>query len=321
MSDEGGKEIWDLDTFSKFKTLPFYLQLNPEIPVFEKYRLWYELVKEYSPRQFTCIQDRLVAVSGLAKQFGSIIKDDQYVAGLWKRDLLRGLLWHVRGAKLIPSKKTDGNLVPGIPSWSWASVANELIVNDHARQDGLRSFAVIDDVLVDLVDGQNPFGAVRSGRITITGPVFLFSRLYNKDWRDKKMPMSAFERYVSKVVEQESREEVEERFSSSHGGFAALQILQRFPSDYWNLDLLLLESTNKAPSGIVAHRRLGVLTLQHTNQGANSSLLQRIKASKRSLRSQLGENLHQPSNATPPAEAAFKELAMNPWPRQTVVIV
>jgi hypothetical protein len=87
--------------------------------------------------------------------------------------------------------------------------------------------------------------------------VFLFSRLYNKDWRDKKMPMSAFERYVSEVVEQESREEVEERFSSSHGGFAALQILQRFPSDYWNLDLLLLESTNKAPSGIVAHRRLG----------------------------------------------------------------
>lgn len=33
--------------------------------------------------------------------------------------------------------------------------------------------------------------------------------------------MSAFERYVSEVVEQESTEEVEERFCSSHGGFAA----------------------------------------------------------------------------------------------------
>jgi hypothetical protein len=105
MSGEGGKEIWDFDTFSKFKTLPFYLQLNLDIPVFEKYQLWYELIEAYSPRQFTCIQDRLVAISGLAKQFGSIIKDDQYVAGLWKRDLLRGLLWHVRGTKLILSKK------------------------------------------------------------------------------------------------------------------------------------------------------------------------------------------------------------------------
>jgi hypothetical protein len=247
--------------------------LNLEIPVFKKYRFWYELVEAYSPRQFTCIQDRLVAISGLAKQFGSIIKDDQYVAGLWKRDLLRGLLWHVRGAKLILSKKTDGNLVPGIPSWSWASVANELIVNDHARQDGLRSFAVIDDVLVDLVDGQNPFSAVRSGRITITGPVFLFSRLYNKDWRDKEMPMSAFKRYVSEVVKQESREEVEERFSSLHGGFAALQILRGFLSDCYHLDILLLESTNKVPSGIVAHRRLGVLTLRGTNQGAYPRLL------------------------------------------------
>jgi hypothetical protein len=139
------------------------------------------------------------------------------------------------------------------------------------------------------------------------------------------MLMSAFERYVSEVVEQESREEVEERFSSLHGGFAALQILWRFPSGYCHLDILLLESTNKATSGMVAHRRLGVLTLRRTKQVASPKLLQRIEASKQaskySLRSQLGANIHQSSRRTSAAKAVFKELAANPWPRRTVIIV
>jgi hypothetical protein len=88
--DAGGTNIWNFDTFSKFKAFPLYLQLVPETSLSEKYRLWYVLVEDYTPRRFKHLQDRLVAISGLAKMFGDMIRDDEYVAGLWKRDLLRG---------------------------------------------------------------------------------------------------------------------------------------------------------------------------------------------------------------------------------------
>jgi hypothetical protein len=227
--DAGGTDIWNFDTFSKFKAFPLYLQLIPETSLCEKYRLWYVLVEDYTPRRFKHLQDRLVAISGLAKMFGDMIRDDEYVAGLWKRDLLRGLLWHVRGAKLAISQGSS-DLIDMIPSWTWASVAYDVVVNDHAKQDGLRSFAVVEDVQVNLADRANPFGAVRGGSITITGPIFAFSRLYNKEWQCNEAPMPAFERYVSQIIEEESAGEVEEKFSSFNGRFAALLMFQHFPS-------------------------------------------------------------------------------------------
>ena len=131
--DAGGTEIWNFDTFSKFKALPLYLQLIPETSLSEKYRLWYALVEDYTPRHFKYIQDRLVAISGIAKIFGDLIRNDEYVAGLWKRDIVRGLSWHDRGAKLIPSKTIQGFSFPidRFPSWTWASVGYD-VVSDNA---------------------------------------------------------------------------------------------------------------------------------------------------------------------------------------------
>jgi len=39
--DAGCTDIWNFDTFSKFKAFPLYLQLVPETSLSEKYRLWY----------------------------------------------------------------------------------------------------------------------------------------------------------------------------------------------------------------------------------------------------------------------------------------
>ncbi|OCK76079.1 HET-domain-containing protein, partial [Lepidopterella palustris CBS 459.81] len=139
----------------------------------ERYRLWYELVEDYTPRHFKYIQDRLIAISGLAKIFGDLISD-QYFAGLWKRDMVRGLVWHASGAKLIPNNSTDNPSfhVNTAPSWSWASVgSNVAVVNDHADQDGFRALAKIEDVEVELVNPSNPFGAANAGSVIITGPL------------------------------------------------------------------------------------------------------------------------------------------------------
>lgn len=302
-----------------------YLQLIPETSLSEKYRLWYALVEDYTPRRFKHIQDRLVAISGIAKIFGDLMRDDEYVAGLWKRDIVRGLSWHVRGAKLIPSKTIQGFSVPinRLPSWTWASVGYDAVVNDHARQDGLRSFSIIEDVQVDLVDRANPFGAVRSGSITITGPIFRLSSLYNKQWRSKETPMSVLERYVSNIIEEESVGEVEERFSSSNGRFAALQMLQHFPSMDRRLDLLILEGTGDTLNDMTIYRRVGVLSLQYVHQRfiASPELVKIREVSKSSLRSRLGSNSHRRSEKLRQSKEVFEELVAEPWPRRTIIII
>jgi hypothetical protein len=323
--DAGGQDIWSFDHFSKLKALPSYLQLIPETHLSEKYRLWYALVEDYTPRRFKHIEDRLVAISGLAKIFGDLIQDDEYVAGLWRRDMIRGLSWHVSGAKLIPSKTTPAFSIPidKFPSWTWASVGYDVVLNDHAKQDGLRSFSVVEDVRLDLIDPANPFSAVRSGSITITGPLFELPRLYNRQWRCNETPMSALERYVSKVVEQESVGEVEESFSSPNGRFAALQMLQHFPSMDRRLDLLVLEATGGTSDGMTLYRRLGLLTLRYIIRRftASPALVKVMEKSKGSLRSHLGSGGPRRSGKLQESKEVFEEMVAEPWPRRTVIII
>lgn len=109
--DFGFKWLWTLETFLKFKRFPHCLPIQWILLEPEMFRLWYYLVEDYSPRQFIDLGDRLVAVSGLAKVFGDTIRCEEYFAGLWKPDMIRGLMWYTEGATLIPRKPLDnGNL-------------------------------------------------------------------------------------------------------------------------------------------------------------------------------------------------------------------
>lgn len=79
---------------------------------------WYKLVENYSTRALTKENDKLIALSALAKRYRAVLKDI-YIAGLWRRDLGIGLLWAAKNS-------SDGYVArPGeycAPSWSWASV-------------------------------------------------------------------------------------------------------------------------------------------------------------------------------------------------------
>jgi hypothetical protein len=178
-------------------------------------------------------------------------------------------------------------------------------------------------VQLDLVDPANPFGAVRSGSITITGPLFELSRLYNEQWRCNETPMSALERYVSNVVEKESVGGVEERFSSPNGRFAVLQMLQHFPSMDQRLDLLVLEVTGDTSDGMILYHRLGLLTLWYIDRRitASPALVKALEKSKGSLRSQLGSGSHRRSETLQESKEVFKEMVAEPWPRRTIIII
>jgi hypothetical protein len=78
---------------------------------------WYEMVKEYTTRHITKSSDRLPALSGLANYF-CLSTGDVYLAGIWLKGLIEGLLWCKANAQTILTKPTDYRA----PSWSWASV-------------------------------------------------------------------------------------------------------------------------------------------------------------------------------------------------------
>jgi hypothetical protein len=85
---------------------------------------WDGMLKIYTHHTLTLGTDRLPAISGIAAQFGRVLRD-QYKAGLWKSEMQSQLLW--RRDELLPF---SGGLQPGTsrplkyqgPSWSWAAI-------------------------------------------------------------------------------------------------------------------------------------------------------------------------------------------------------
>lgn len=108
---------------------------------------WTAVLSEYSRCELTKAQDKLVAISGVAKvladRFG-----DTYLAGLWQSNLVGGLCWKVPKMRrttqdLIPSglyarrweisRRLEDN---GAPSWSWASVDGEIEAGYFQSKEG-----------------------------------------------------------------------------------------------------------------------------------------------------------------------------------------
>jgi hypothetical protein len=118
---------------------------------------WYRLVRAYTHRKLTNPTDRILAVSGLAKEYDAVLQDE-YVAGLWRRTLLKELLWDVETATQTAPDAFQG------PSWSWTSVNGHVDFKfqydiDNPSDD--RYTAEIVDCNISLVDHSAPFGAVR----------------------------------------------------------------------------------------------------------------------------------------------------------------
>jgi hypothetical protein len=146
---------------------------------------WNELVAAYSTLGLTKIEDRLVAIAGLASTFhaekGELLHEDactypsssSYLAGLWSRSLKTDLAWFVGPTLLIRQKRqeifevmgshrTDRKPRPAeylAPTWSWASVLDP--VRFLADFDQKPLFELLDTHISLATD--DPFGAVAEG--------------------------------------------------------------------------------------------------------------------------------------------------------------
>ncbi|KAF2742809.1 HET-domain-containing protein [Sporormia fimetaria CBS 119925] len=132
-----------------------------EARAFREARQWRDVVGWYTRRQMTFPSDKLPALAGLAHKVNTIRNaglegDLDYLAGLWRSNLLEGLCWFAP-RPCQPSKEYRA------PSWSWASVDGPLL---HGALGNHEDLAVVEDAYVR-VPGRNRYGAVTAGWVQL----------------------------------------------------------------------------------------------------------------------------------------------------------
>jgi len=132
------------------------------------YACWYRTVAEYTSRNLTYEEDRLSAVAGIAKRFGMAVNDN-YHAGLWRHDMILGLLW--RASVDVTRKARSARA----PSWSWASI-NGHVVYDHPLSTGADARRMTFSPLVydlDVLDPEtcedHPYGVNSRASLSLSG--------------------------------------------------------------------------------------------------------------------------------------------------------
>ncbi|KAH7058803.1 heterokaryon incompatibility protein-domain-containing protein, partial [Macrophomina phaseolina] len=120
------------------------------------YEEWYRLVEFYSVRTPGLSIDWPLAISYLALMFAEKL-NDEYVAGLWKNDLLSGLLWWRPG----PAQTPDTYIAP---SWSWASALNKIDYYGRCRH----TYAKLLSTTCQPLSG-NPYDRILDGTVVLDG--------------------------------------------------------------------------------------------------------------------------------------------------------
>ena len=125
------------------------------------HRHWPKIIERYTDTLMTKLEDKLVAISGLARQVYSITKD-KYCAGIWREDLVPQLLWQLQR----PQHKID--LPYRAPSWSWASTEGKVEFRQKAHH--VISELEIKSVQSIGVDGKPwSFGQIEYGSLRVRG--------------------------------------------------------------------------------------------------------------------------------------------------------
>jgi len=136
--------------------------------------MWQYIVINYSRCELTFPQDKLIALSGVARLFQQVTAD-RYLAGIWRSSIFRYLRWrrtsfngHI--AKPRPAYRA--------PTWSWASIDGPVT---FARYDGPWQRACWTKSLVDILDANvtplhgDSIAQVKDGYITAKGKLHSFT--------------------------------------------------------------------------------------------------------------------------------------------------
>jgi hypothetical protein len=135
---------------------------------------WFEFVKQYSATEFTNAEDRLIALSSLARVLHHRIGyKDVYCAGIWKNRLVQNLLWFSRD----PPQPQPAKRLAIAPTWSWASSSGPINYwrcyqseDSSPPVEAIPSVQILDLHMI-LAQASNPYGNVKEGRIKLLAQV------------------------------------------------------------------------------------------------------------------------------------------------------
>jgi len=146
---------------------------------------WHSLLCDFGVRRITYTSDKLFALSGMAKKF-AVDNGDEYLAGIWKRDFRKGLLWAMRsyptsGMRVDAKVKELAASLPDDqrrtaesgPSWSWASrftepdVINFCIVSTQKPLQEEHDAQLV-EVVLDPLFG-DPYANLKLGMLKLSG--------------------------------------------------------------------------------------------------------------------------------------------------------
>ena len=162
---------------------PYDYFRNPVEQREKTYEEWDRVINLYSRCDITRASDKLIALSGLARQFEALLEGDKYHAGMWESTLPRSLLWRTKNGRKAdgtPSSRLD---ISTIPSWSWASVKG-VIEPEKLRyrdEDSQITILAIIKAPTSINDSQ---GAVDCPRIRLRGRLLSMEYARWNEWRD-----------------------------------------------------------------------------------------------------------------------------------------
>lgn len=165
--------------------------------------LWEILVRDYSKCDLTKPEDKLIALSGIAEDFGNLLKKvstpTQYVAGIWKSHLPQGLLWTAdsNGPQVLARPKEYR-----APTWSWASL-DGLIKWDSYRWEE----PILYTAEVHMVHVSSPgiaFGQVTGGILEISGRLWKLESFFIPQKTMKLYAIPSFDMAFRKMMHNSS---------------------------------------------------------------------------------------------------------------------
>jgi hypothetical protein len=146
----------------------------PSGPLVDHYYVWNKVLLAYTRCSLTHDEDKLIAISAIAKQIQLLAKDT-YLAGLWRRYLPYHLLWATdqRDKHRIRSPKYCA------PSWSWASMKGRIEPYLSIRPDSPVMIQVLEARVQTTTS--DLMGQVCDGCLKIQGWLRTFSIIYDRE--------------------------------------------------------------------------------------------------------------------------------------------
>ncbi|EEU37527.1 uncharacterized protein NECHADRAFT_86423 [Fusarium vanettenii 77-13-4] len=177
-------------------------------------QLWMFLVQDYTSRKLTYYKDTFPALSGIAKIFAKSLKDE-YAAGLWKKDILRQLIWTITQEELQSQSALPFQSLAGLfghlsdpancygPSWSWAS--RSLAVEYNSDTDAASTFRdEVEEINAHTkVEGPNLFGSVSGGTVRVRTRVRCLDFSKTRPYDEAKSKLSGTCHWVVPFEEEE----------------------------------------------------------------------------------------------------------------------